>query len=215
MNSLLDIGPLTEEVEIRGIKITVQGLTAGHLFQLFAEFPDMRKLLQVGEGSPQTIMLQLAPDLIAKIIAIATGMAGNAEVEAKAKTMGASDQLAVIAAVQRLSFPDGIGPFVERVTQLMGSAAATLPEAVSAGLLELSDQIACAIQRLTANGHTRHDAWACTPRQLVAWCELIERERMRVMAQDYENLRYSQADPGPANKYHDRLLSYAAGKTSR
>ena len=131
MNSLLDIGPLTEEVEIRGIKITVQGLTAGHLFQLFAEFPDMRKLLQVGEGSPQTIMLQLAPDLIAKIIAIATGMAGNAEVEAKAKTMGASDQLAVIAAVQRLSFPDGIGPFVERVTQLMGSAAATLPEAVS------------------------------------------------------------------------------------
>lgn len=49
----------------------------------------------------------------------------------------------------------------------------------------------------------------------MAWCELIERERMRVMAQDYENLRYSQADPGPANKYHDRLLSYAAGKTSR
>jgi len=130
MASLLDIGPLTEDVEIRGTKLTVQGLTAGHLFQLFAEFPEMRKLLQMGEGSPQEVMLQLAPDLIAKIIAIATGTPGNSEVEAKAKTMGASDQLAVIAAVQRLSFPDGLGPFVERVTQLMGSAVATLPGAV-------------------------------------------------------------------------------------
>jgi hypothetical protein len=125
MTSLLDIGPLTEEVEIRGTKLTVQGLTAGHLFQLFADFPDMRKLLQVGAGSPQDVMLQLAPDLIAKIIAIATGSPNDKEVEAKAKTMGASDQLAIIAAIQRLSFPDGIGPFVERITTLMGSVAPT------------------------------------------------------------------------------------------
>lgn len=138
MTSLLDIGPLTEEVEIRGTKLDIQGLTAGHLFQLFAEFPDMRKLLESGEGDPQTTLLNLAPDLIARIIAIATGASGNKEVEAKAKTMGATDQLAILSAVQRLSFKDGIGPFLDRINQLMGStlmsdplATVSLPSAKS------------------------------------------------------------------------------------
>jgi len=119
MTSLLDIGPLTEEVEIRGTKLTIQGLTAGHLFQLFSEFPDMRKLLDAKSGNPQEVLLSLAPDLIAKIIAMATGSPHDKAAEAKAKTMGASDQLTIISAVQQLSFPEGIGPFVDRVTRLM------------------------------------------------------------------------------------------------
>lgn len=121
MVSLLDIGPLTEEVEIRGGKLTVQGLTAGHLFQLFSEFPDMRKMLGEKKGSPQEIMLALAPELICKVISTATGTPGNKEAEAKAMTMGADDQLSIISAIVRLSFRDGIGPFVERVTALMNS----------------------------------------------------------------------------------------------
>jgi hypothetical protein len=123
MVSLLDIGPLTEEVEIRGTKITVQGLTAGHIFQLFSEYPDMRKMFETGtDASPQSVMLQLAPDLIARIISIATGSPGDPAVEAKAKTMGAADQLAIVSAVQRLSFKDGIGPFIEQISSLMGAA---------------------------------------------------------------------------------------------
>lgn len=121
MASLLDIGPLTEEVEIRGTMVTVQGLTAGHLFKLFAEFPDMRKLFDSDEGGAMG-MLDLAPDLFAKIIAIVTGSPNSKEVEAKAKTMGATEQLSILAAVQRLSFPKGIGPFIEQVNQMMGSS---------------------------------------------------------------------------------------------
>jgi len=119
MASLLDIGPLTEEVEVRGVTLTVQGLTAGHLFQLFSEFPSMRKMIEARSGSPQEIMLTLAPELIAKIIAMATGMPHNREAEAKAMSMGASDQLEIISAVQRMSFRDGIAPFVDRVTALL------------------------------------------------------------------------------------------------
>lgn len=123
MTSLLDIGPLTEEVEIRGTKITVQGLTAGHIFQLFSEYPDMRKLFETStDASPQSVMLALAPELIARIISIATGSPGDPAVEAKAKTMGAADQLAIVSAVQRLSFKDGIGPFIEQISSLMGAA---------------------------------------------------------------------------------------------
>lgn len=130
MASLLDIGPLTEEVDIRGTKITVQGLTAGHIFQLFSEFPDMRKMFEssTSEDSPQSVMLQLAPELIARIISIATGSPGDPAVEAKAKTMGAADQLEIISAVQRLSFKDGVGPFIDQVSALMGAAMPMPPE---------------------------------------------------------------------------------------
>lgn len=127
MASLLDIGPLTEEVEIRGARLTVQGLTAGHIFQLFAEFPEMRVLLEMGQADPKEVMLRLAPDLLGRIIAIGTGSPNDKEVEAKAKTMGASDQLAILSAVFRLSFPQGIGPFVDSITKMVSATMTELP----------------------------------------------------------------------------------------
>lgn len=133
MASLLDIGPLTEEIEVAGVSLTVQGLTAGHLFQLFSEFPDIRKLIAAGSGDVQQIMLGLAPELIAKVIAMATGTPRNKEAEAKAMSMGADDQLSILSAVMRLSFKEGIVPFVNKVTSLMVAAktetepAASLP----------------------------------------------------------------------------------------
>jgi hypothetical protein len=133
MASLLDIGPLTEEVEIRGTKVTVQGLSAGHLFQLFNDFPDMRKLLDKGQGDPKEIFMSLAPELIAKIIAMVTGTPHDAKAEMAAMSLGAGDQLAILLAMQRLSFPSGIGPFVDGVTKLMTSTSeisAELPKTV-------------------------------------------------------------------------------------
>lgn len=131
MTSLLDIGPLTEEVEVRGVKLEVQGLTAGHLFQLFAEFPEMRKLIGTKQGDLQAVFLGLAPELIAKVIAMALGKPRDKETEAKVMTMGAGDQLNIIMAVQRLTCPEGIVPFVERVTSLMTSVNPKTPSPVS------------------------------------------------------------------------------------
>ena len=127
MTTLLDIGPLTEEVEIRGVKLTVHGLSAGHLFQLFNDFPDMRKLLDKKEGDPKEIFMSLAPELIAKMIAMATGSPHDKQAEMKAMALGAGDQLAIMLAMQRLSFPNGIGPFVDGVTKLMTSTSEGLP----------------------------------------------------------------------------------------
>jgi hypothetical protein len=118
MNSLLDLGPLTEEVDIRGVKLTVRGLTAASLFKLFSEFPDMQPAL-AQMGTSNSAMLELAPDLFAKIIAIATGSPDDEAIIAKAKELGAADQMAILSAVQRLSFPQGFGPFVEQITRLM------------------------------------------------------------------------------------------------
>lgn len=127
MTTLLDIGPLTEEVEIRGAKLTVEGLSAGHLFQLFNDFPDMKKLLGNKDGDPKEVFLSLAPELIAKIIATVTGSQHDPQAEMKAMSLGAGDQLTILLAMQRLSFPSGIGPFVDGVTKLMTSASENLP----------------------------------------------------------------------------------------
>ena len=166
MTSLLDIGPLTEEVEIHGTKVTVQGLTAGHLFQLFTEFPDMRKLLDAKQGNPQEVFMGLAPDLIAKVIAMVTGNPHNKEAEAKVMTMGAGDQLSILLAMQRLSFPDGIGPFVEGVTRLMTSvgsspkASMTGSPASSNSSTKLPAAFSASLQTDTPaslHGHARRD----------------------------------------------------------
>jgi hypothetical protein len=45
--------------------------------------------------------------------------------EAKAKKLGAADQINILSAVMRLSFPQGFGPFVEQITQLVGTAPTT------------------------------------------------------------------------------------------
>jgi hypothetical protein len=51
---------------------------------------------------------------------MAVGSPGDAEMEARAKKLGAADQINILAAVQRLSFPQGFGPFVEQMTKLAG-----------------------------------------------------------------------------------------------
>jgi hypothetical protein len=118
MNSLLDLGPLTEEVEIRGVRLTVRGLTAASVFKLFSEFPNMQQAL-AEMGTASSGMLELAPDLFAKVIAIATGSPDDAAVIAKARELGAADQMAILSVVQKLSFPQGFGPFVDQMARLM------------------------------------------------------------------------------------------------
>ena len=90
MASLLDLGPLTEEVEIRGIKLTIQGLTAAHLFQTVRGVPrhaagdradrQRRRRDDVGTG----------PDLFAKVIATATGRQVTRRSRRRPGTMGAA-----------------------------------------------------------------------------------------------------------------------------
>jgi hypothetical protein len=149
-SSLLDLGPLTEEVEIRGVKLTVRGLTAASLFKLFSEFPNMQQALaQMGTSSSG--MLELAPDLFAKVIAIATGSPEDAAVIAKARELGAADQMAILSVVQKLSFPQGFGPFVDQITRLMVMEPATQ----SSGQGNSSHDASTAVLQTDSPGLTR------------------------------------------------------------
>lgn len=119
--SLLDIGPLTEEVKVRGCPLVVSGITAAQLFELFMKYPELRKLLDANARASANIAELLhttVPNGIGAIIAMVTGDPGKEEAEEKARQLGVGDQLAIISVALRLTFPDGFGPFVEQVMQM-------------------------------------------------------------------------------------------------
>jgi len=98
----------------------VKGLSARHLFTLFSEAPQIRRMIEERKDStPQELMMTLAPSIVGRIVAMATGLPQNAEVEERVLDMSPDDLLNILEAVQRLSFRNGIGPFVDRMTSLI------------------------------------------------------------------------------------------------
>jgi hypothetical protein len=122
MVGLLDIGPAFEEVEVRGTKLQVVGLTAEGLFHLFAQFPAVAKSVSDRGDLSAEEMMQLAPDAVAFAIAAVTGAPGNKEAIAIAKSLSAQEQLDILEAGIRLTFPRGAGPFVQTLMRLIESA---------------------------------------------------------------------------------------------
>jgi hypothetical protein len=131
MSSLLDIGPLTEEVTVRGTPVTCYGVSAGGLFYLLNNYPEIRQILEkrVANISVETL-LEKAQPAISAVIAIGTtdpdeyvanSKSWKAAVEKgipRANSLGVSDQLAMVSTIFKLTFPEGTGPFVERINAM-------------------------------------------------------------------------------------------------
>lgn len=133
MTSLLDIGPLTEEVPVSGDKtVTVYGVSPEGFFHLLHRFPMLQEMFGSGAKNVDMETLQaIAPESIAYALAVATTSRSYMThqqwldiVEATAGVainLSAHVQMALFQAALRLSFPDGIGPFIKRVESLAES----------------------------------------------------------------------------------------------
>jgi hypothetical protein len=122
MVGLLDIAELSEEVEIKGKKLEVRGISAQGIANLMSKFPDLRKLVS-GKGdevTPEQLM-DLAPGAIAIAIAAACGSPGDPAAEKIAGQLGVADQVKLLNVVLKLTFPGGFGPFVADLTHLVDS----------------------------------------------------------------------------------------------
>jgi hypothetical protein len=122
MVSLVDIGPLTENVPYRGTNVPVTGLTALGLFELLKDIPELRKLMaerQLTETDISSLVMQF-PQAVATIIVSGMGNdpSNNAEVGAAMK-MSAGEQALFIAAILKLTFPQGVTNFVESLVALL------------------------------------------------------------------------------------------------
>lgn len=121
MTSLLDIGPLTKKVPIRGLEIEVTGITALSLFEILRDVPDLRRLVSGKEitAGNAAAMLSAVPAALGGVIAAATGHLGDKDHIAAALGLSAGEQSSLIQAIVELTFPQGVKSFVDGLTALL------------------------------------------------------------------------------------------------
>jgi hypothetical protein len=117
MTSLLDIAPVSVTVNVRGTDLEVKGISAKDVVNLLKRFPEIRKLLVNRTVTPEAL-IEFVPDAISAIIAAGTGAGGDKQVEERAATLAVAEQAKILGHVLKLTFPEGLGPFVEQMRAL-------------------------------------------------------------------------------------------------
>lgn len=150
--SLRDLAPMREIVPIRGQDVVVYGVSAHRINQLISRFQQLRQiLLERGDRLSNDDIRQFAPDVICTFIAesmVAPEITGEkrekivAEEEQGARNLTAGEQFEIIERVVAMTFPKGVGPFVELLKKVgviapaaagNGSAAASENPGKSSG----------------------------------------------------------------------------------
>lgn len=121
MASLLDIVPSQETVTIGKETVVVTGLSALGIASLIDRFPEVKALFveQETQIDGRSIM-QLAPTLVAAILAAGLGHPGDEKAEAVAGKLPIGVQLEAIEKIIAVSAPGGVNPLLESVARLSG-----------------------------------------------------------------------------------------------
>ena len=119
MVSLVDIVDVKKTATIRGKDIEVEGINAEKLGLLINAFPELRLVFggRAADLTPQDIV-SMGPKIVAAIIASGTGSPGDAAAEAAAAKLTIGEQMTLLTAIFEVTFPDGFGPFVEKLRSL-------------------------------------------------------------------------------------------------
>lgn len=118
MPSFVDVVALKEAIEIRGVEIEVQGLGIDAIGEMMV--PEELQRAIVGAKFSLIALLQVAPVSIRRLLCAAIGKKGDAREEEAVANLNAEDQIALIEALIRVSFPGGVSPFVDRVGAILG-----------------------------------------------------------------------------------------------
>ena len=132
MVSLVDIGDLKKEVSLRGKTLEVKGLSAEFIVGQLAQSLELRMVMAEKKLSEEVAMALVAqfPDVMAACIAEGLGEGGNKETIVFARTkLGAGETALLIAPILELTFPQGVGSFVEGLTALAQEAKGAAPGA--------------------------------------------------------------------------------------
>jgi hypothetical protein len=123
MVSILDIGPLTEDVEIAGTKIPVNGISARAVFGLLLNYPQLRRVFaQKGlDGDMVQELVARAPETLAEIIASGLGHPDEEDYIKWAGNRSIGEQYDLLAAIFRLTFPKGPKSFLDGLQNAMAS----------------------------------------------------------------------------------------------
>lgn len=129
MVGLLDIGDLTDTVEVRGKKVEVRGISARTFFHLLATIPELAAALS--GMTPKDLnaadMILKVPEAVGSIIACATvgPLWSNMSPEGKQQHIDAAQNLNIgeqsdfIRKIWTLTFPNGTQSFLDALAEVM------------------------------------------------------------------------------------------------
>lgn len=117
MVGLVDIAPAAETVSIRGQQVSVVGVSAAGVAGLLARFPELRRVF-AGRDVPVEQMMTMGGEIVNAILAAGTGAPGDPDAEQAAGRLSIDEQADLMAAIARATLPNGVGPFVEKLTAL-------------------------------------------------------------------------------------------------
>lgn len=129
MADLMDIVPQTavEVVKVDGHRMKVHGISITTMATLISRFPKLKDAVNgVSDNFDLALVVGTATSAI---IAAGCGRLGDAEYEQSMDRLLPEHQLKLLKAIIGLTFPKGIGPFLEELTNLMsgpGDAAKTI-----------------------------------------------------------------------------------------
>ena len=120
MADLLDIAPSTacEVVKIEGKRIVVRGLHGDAIASIVSRFPELGVLLGSGDNIGPRLIERFG-SAIGPIIAAGCGHIGDEKYEQHAGTLLVEYQLKLVKAIIGLTFPNGLGSFIEAMMTLM------------------------------------------------------------------------------------------------
>lgn len=125
MVSLVELAPLRDEVEVRGQKVQIKGLSADFIVTLLTKSNELRLLLAQRKLDPENAidLVTQAPVAIAECIACATNKQGDPTTIAFALTeLNVGETLGMIGPIFKLTFPQGVKSFIDGLDRLAREA---------------------------------------------------------------------------------------------
>ena len=135
MLSLLDVLPRHERVDIGGGQmIDVFGISGGDIGRILERYPDAFQQMYGSNSQPQRMDQGLLGALLAasQRNGESESLLGNEVAERRGCSLAMSDQMKMMQALGRCTFPEGVGPFLESLASMSSAATEAIELVVQA-----------------------------------------------------------------------------------
>ncbi len=136
MVGLLDIAPAPVAVSIGEHRVDIYGISWTGVADIIRRYPDIAGQLharyQRGGDIEYVELVGLLGSALGSFIAAGCGYPGDTAQERAASLLSMEAQLNLVAAIIERTMPDGIGPFVGRISAAIGRLTQSLSESEKA-----------------------------------------------------------------------------------
>src|SRR5712671_4551033 len=119
MSGLMELGPMTRDVEVMGSKLTLRPISTREIILLLSKFPQIAELLD-GTKDRSVTSIEIGPEALAHLVACSTGELEVPGAVEAAMRLGLGKTMEILDNVIEITFEDGVVPFMKRIKRMLG-----------------------------------------------------------------------------------------------